>query len=193
MVSAVYKALVYGVGLCSVASLSGTKNWPHKATTSSPAKMFSGIIEDMGVVDSLVTNKAMPMWDGSIGEGVELTVRSKIALEDGAYIGCSIAVNGVCLTVTSFDEESFTVGLAEETLSRSNLGLLGQQSKVNVERALRADGRNSGHNVQGHVDGTGRVAERWMDGSALWVKVAVTPGLIKYIVEKGFICIDGTS
>merc|ERR1719223_1170757 len=104
--------------------------------------IFSGIVEDIGTVDNLITNKNMVLWDGSTGEGVELTVQSKLAIED-AYIGCSIAVNGVCLTVIKYDKEKFTVGLAPETLRRSNLGLVAPNILVNVERALRADGRNS--------------------------------------------------
>eukprot|EP00600_Ochromonadales_sp_CCMP1393_P000056 CAMPEP_0174981350 /NCGR_PEP_ID=MMETSP0004_2-20121128/15840_1 /TAXON_ID=420556 /ORGANISM="Ochromonas sp., Strain CCMP1393" /LENGTH=275 /DNA_ID=CAMNT_0016233083 /DNA_START=149 /DNA_END=976 /DNA_ORIENTATION=- len=154
--------------------------------------MFSGIVEDIGVVEKLTINKQMPMWDGSVGEGVELTVQSSRAVEE-AYVGCSIAVNGVCLTATEYDTSKFTVGLAPETLRRSNLGKLEVGSKVNVERALRADGRNSGHFVQGHVDGTGSILDRWEEGDSLWVKVQVPLGLLKYIVPKGFIAIDGTS
>eukprot|EP01035_Chromulina_nebulosa_P025591 gene25591-33413_t len=155
--------------------------------------MFSGIIEDIGIVESLSPNKKMVLWDGSTGSGVELTVRSKIAVSD-ASIGCSIAVNGVCLTATSFDLEKFTVGLAPETLRRTNLGLLSSGSKVNIERALRADGRNSGHFVQGHVDGTGEILDRWAEGESLWMKVAISgQNMAQYIVPKGFVCIDGTS
>eukprot|EP01038_Epipyxis_sp_PR26KG_P013951 gene13951-18711_t len=109
--------------------------------------MFSGIIEDIGIVENLVVNKNLLLWDGSFGEGVELTVKSEKAVED-AYLGCSIAVNGVCLTATHLNNDKFTVGLAPETLRRSNLGKLSVGSKVNVERALRTDSRNSGHFVQ---------------------------------------------
>lgn len=154
--------------------------------------MFSGIIEDIGTVLKLEKNAKMTLWDGSIGEGVELTVQSKTAVED-AYIGCSIAVNGVCLTAVSYDDSQFTVGLAPETLRRSNLGKLVTGSKVNLERALKADGRNSGHFVQGHVDCTGKVLKKWIEGDSLWFKIKVPDEFIKFIVPKGFICIDGTS
>jgi len=163
-----------------------------RGAQASRRSMFSGIVEEMGVVESLVVNKALPLWDGTLGEGVELTVKATCALQD-AYVGCSIAVNGVCLTATSFDEHKFTVGLAPETLRRTNLGALGIGSKVNLERALRADGRNSGHFVQGHVDCTGKILQKWREGDSLWVKVQVPSEYISYIVPKGFICIDGTS
>jgi riboflavin synthase len=193
------------IGICCLhlfllkTATSFSLKWPRNRLNSLSSQcrldarmMFSGIVEDIGTVDCLTTNKNMILWDGSTGEGVELTVQSKLAIED-AYIGCSIAVNGVCLTVIKYDEEKFTVGLAPETLRRSNLGLVVPNSVVNVERALRADGRNSGHFVQGHVDGTGEILERWNEGDSLWIKMAVGQDLIKYIVPKGFICIDGTS
>jgi len=154
--------------------------------------MFSGIVEDVGSVEILKVNPKMVQWDGSVGEGVELTVKSKLAVDE-AYIGCSIAVNGVCLTAISFDDNQFTVGLAPETLRRSNLGQLLQGSKVNVERAMKADSRNSGHFVQGHVDCTGDIIEKFMEGDSMWFKIQVPTESIPYIVPKGFICIDGTS
>jgi riboflavin synthase len=154
--------------------------------------MFSGIVEEMGTVGELRKVPDMEMWDGSISEGVELTVNAKTALGD-SYIGCSIAINGVCLTATALEENRFTVGLAPETLRRTNLGLLKEGSPVNLERALRADGRNSGHFVQGHVDCTGEIVQKWKEGDSLWVKVRVPQEYIKYIVPKGFVCIDGTS
>ena len=118
-------------------------------------KMFSGIVEEMGVCASFETDENMAMWDGSIAEGKELTIKLKndsVILND-SYIGCSIAVNGVCLTATKISKETgcFSAGLAPETLRRSNLGILNKGVPVNLERAMRADGRNSGHFVQGHV------------------------------------------
>ena len=154
--------------------------------------MFSGIVEEMGTVEELRKVPDMEMWDGSISEGVELTVNANTALGD-SYIGCSIAINGVCLTATSLENDKFTVGLAPETLRRTNLGFLEKGSEVNLERALRADGRNSGHFVQGHVDCTGEIIKKWKEGDSLWIKVKVPSNYIKYIVPKGFICIDGTS
>ena len=87
----------------------------------------------------------------------------------------------------------FTVGLAPETLRRSNLGELTPGALVNLERALKANSRNSGHFVQGHVDCTGTIMDKWKEGDSLWIKVKVNSDMMKYIVPKGFICIDGTS
>ena len=154
--------------------------------------MFSGIIEEMGTVDDLTNRSDMMLWDGTTGQGVELTVIADTVLKE-AYIGCSIAVNGVCLTATSLSDNKFTVGLASETLRRSNLGKLSKGSKVNLERALRADGRNSGHFVQGHVDCTGSIVDKWKENDSLWVKVKLPEPFMRYVVPKGFICIDGTS
>jgi riboflavin synthase len=156
--------------------------------------MFSGIVEEMGEVVSLSFNSSLELWDGSFGSGTELVVKSPTGLTlEGAYEGASIAINGVCTTVTSFDSTSFKVGLAPETLRRSNLGglLVGQQ--VNLERSLRADGRNSGHFVQGHVDCTGTIISKNFEGDSLWVKVSAPYDVLRFIVPKGFIAIDGTS
>lgn len=136
--------------------------------------------------------KDQKLWDGTIGEGWELQLEAKEVL-DGAYLGCSIAVNGVCLTVTAFNSSSFTVGLAPETLRHTDLGSLKAGSKVNLERALAADGRNSGHFVQGHIDDVGTIEEMRQDGEALWIRVRPPARLMPYIVPKGFIAIDGTS
>eukprot|EP00638_Chattonella_subsalsa_P005507 CAMPEP_0117751064 /NCGR_PEP_ID=MMETSP0947-20121206/10747_1 /TAXON_ID=44440 /ORGANISM="Chattonella subsalsa, Strain CCMP2191" /LENGTH=225 /DNA_ID=CAMNT_0005569363 /DNA_START=231 /DNA_END=908 /DNA_ORIENTATION=+ len=156
--------------------------------------MFSGIVEEMGVVKSLEEKTDMKLWDGSTGSGTELCVESPGGVVlDGAYNGASIAVNGVCLTVIEYDDKSFRVGLAPETLRRSNLPLLKTGDKVNLERALSVDGRNSGHFVQGHVDETGKILEMRPEGDSLWVKVQVPKELMRYIVPKGFIAIDGTS
>ncbi|CAN0135533.1 unnamed protein product [Ascophyllum nodosum] len=154
--------------------------------------MFSGIVEETGSVSSLVKNDAVKLWDGALGEGVELTVKANTVL-DGATEGCSIAVNGVCLTVTSFSREEFKVGLAPETLRRSNLGDLEEGDGVNLERALPVDGRNSGHFVQGHVDDVGTILNMEMDQDSLVVKVRAPQDLMRYIVPKGFISVDGTS
>ena len=102
-------------------------------------EMFSGIVEEMGQVVSLTKNEAMELWDGSVGEGTELVIKADVAL-DGAYEGASICVNGVCTTVVTYDGSSFKVGLAPETLRRSDLGGLKTGDAVNLERALAADG-----------------------------------------------------
>jgi riboflavin synthase len=110
-------------------------------------------------------------------------------------IRCSICVSGVCLTATELDMENniFRVGLAPETLRRTYFEELKNGDAVNLERASEIGGRNSGHFVQGHVDGTGEVMDRWQDENSLFYKIRVAPELIKYIVGKGFIAIDGTS
>ncbi|KAG8468579.1 hypothetical protein KFE25_013662 [Diacronema lutheri] len=163
---------------------------------SLPRAMFSGIVEEMGRVESLAERTDMKLWDGTIGSGWELAVRGSTVL-DGATQGCSIAVNGVCLTVVDFDAGSgvFRVGLAPETLRRTNLNpaALKAGDAVNLERALPADGRNSGHFVQGHVDAVGELVSLTPDGDSLWVVVKAPRSLMKYIVPKGFIAVDGTS
>jgi len=154
--------------------------------------MFSGIVEEMGRIRSLEKVTGLELWDGSVGEGWEMDVEASEVL-DQASLGCSIAVNGVCLTVTEFDERSFKVGLAPETMKRSNMRALAAGDAVNLERALPADGRNSGHFVQGHVDDVGVIEELRPEGDSLWVKVRPPARLLPYIVPKGFIAVDGTS
>lgn len=169
-------------------------NAPHSRSSETAHGMFSGIVEEMGTVNSVMKDEKVEMWDGSIGEGFVLSVKTDVAFED-SYIGCSIAVNGVCLTATTIDPETkhITFGLAPETLRKTNLEALAPGATVNLERALRADGRNSGHFVQGHVDGTGEIVSKHTEGDSLWIKVRAPSSLMKYIVSKGFIAIDGTS
>ncbi|CAM9804437.1 unnamed protein product [Chrysoparadoxa australica] len=167
----------------------------YQDTRSNSARnMFSGIVEEIGVVTEMGARPDMPLWDGSTGEGVELVVEGDIVL-DGASLGCSIAVNGVCLTVTELYPTSFRVGLAPETLRLSNLADLKSGDKVNLERALGTgtNERNSGHYVQGHVDNMGTILSLTPEGDSLWIKVQVPKDLIRYIVPKGFVAIDGTS
>lgn len=109
-------------------------------------KMFSGIVEEMGIVEQYIS-KDLILWDGTTAAGVELTVACDTSLID-SYIGCSIAVNGVCLTATMIQNKEITFGLAPETLRRTNLGLLSTGNQVNLERALSTTSRNSGHFVQ---------------------------------------------
>lgn len=157
--------------------------------------MFTGIVEEMGTVVALEERDDVELWDGRVGSGTRLTVQGDVALE-GAYPGCSIAVSGVCLTATHLDREKgrFTVGLAPETLRRTHLGELRPGDAVNLERASEVvGGRNSGHFVQGHVDGTGEIVDRWIDGDSLWYRVRVAPTLMPYIVPKGFVAVDGAS
>jgi len=111
----------------------------------------------------------------------------------GCFVRLQHSVNGVCLTVTEFTESTFSVGLAPETIRRSNLAALTVGDPVNLERALASDGRNSGHFVQGHVDDVGVIEDLTPDGDSLYVKVRPPSRLLPYIVPKGFIAVDGTS
>ena len=108
-------------------------------------------------------------------------------------IRCSICVNGVCLTATELKDDTFKVGLAPETLRRTYLGDLESGEHVNLERASEIGGRNSGHFVQGHVDGVGTIIDRWIDEDSLFFKVKVGADSLRYIVPKGYIAVDGTS
>lgn len=157
--------------------------------------MFTGIVEEMGTVLTLEEREDMPLWDGSTGSGTALTVKADVVLE-GAYLGCSICVSGVCLTATAIDtaNHQVTFGLAPETLQRTYFDTqLQPGDAVNLERASEIGSRNSGHFVQGHVDGTGEIIDRWPDADSLFFKVKVVPDMVPYIVPKGFIAIDGTS
>lgn len=140
--------------------------------------MFTGIIEEVGTVKAL--------RHGSL----EL-VATKI-LED-VHLGDSIAVNGVCLTVTSFSKHSFCVDVMPETFRRTSLGALNIGSHVNLERAMAANGRFGGHIVAGHVDATGTILEHKKEGNAVWITVETPSHLLRYIIEKGSITIDGIS
>lgn len=144
--------------------------------------MFTGLIEEIGTIVSV----------GARGNHFDLTVRTKTIL-DGISLGDSIAVNGVCLTVTKFDAHSFTTGLAPETLKRTNLGDLSVGDSVNLERAVTPVTRMGGHFVQGHVDQSGTIKFFRTDKDALWLTVETDPALMRYIVTKGYIAIDGTS
>lgn len=140
--------------------------------------MFTGIIEETGKIIS-------------VGAG-RIAVQAGKVLE-GTKIGDSIAVNGVCLTVTTMTSSEFTADVMPETLSRTNLGSLGKGSCVNLERAMAADGRFGGHIVSGHIDGTGTVSRLEKDGNAVWVYIAAPGSILNLIIEKGSIAIDGIS
>lgn len=144
--------------------------------------MFTGLIEEMGAVAAAKQT----------ADSFDLTIAAKTVL-DGVKLGDSIAVNGVCLTVTAFDDAQFTVGLAPETLKRTNLGDLSESDPVNLERSLLPTTRLGGHFVQGHVDATGVIKSFRPDNDALWLTVETDPALMRYIVTKGYITIDGTS
>ena len=140
--------------------------------------MFTGIVEEMGIV-SKITNNGM-------------TVKASIVLSD-VKLGDSIAINGTCLTAVSFSNSEFSVDLSPETMRRTSLSQLTEGSRVNLERALSASDRMGGHIVQGHVDATGRITSIKPDGDSIIFRVRVPKRLDKYIVEKGFVAVDGIS
>ena len=144
--------------------------------------MFTGIVEEMGTVRRLNQSP----------NRCELELSATKVLE-GTQIGDSIAVNGVCLTVIRMDKDHFTADVMPETLRRSNLGQLKTGSKVNLERAMAADGRFGGHIVAGHIDGTGTIRSMQPEGNAVLVTISAAPKLLRYVVEKGSIAIDGIS
>jgi len=145
--------------------------------------MFTGIIEEMGAVESIQSRAA----------GARLKIHCRKVLEDMRE-GASIAVNGVCLTAVDLRPESFSADLAPETLERSNLGALRALSRVNLERPLTPDSRLSGHIVQGHVDATGEFLSLTALGDEnWWLKVRVPAALDPYLVYKGSVAIDGIS
>eukprot|EP00440_Ansanella_granifera_P039780 gb/GFBE01043145.1/.p1 GENE.gb/GFBE01043145.1/~~gb/GFBE01043145.1/.p1 ORF type:complete len:245 (+),score=66.35 gb/GFBE01043145.1/:1-735(+) len=154
--------------------------------------VFTGIVEEMGTVAKVERKAGLEMWDGSKSEGFVLRINCKVALE-GAYLGCSIAVNGTCLTVTAFDSEAFEVNCAPETLRRTDLGDLVVGSLVNLERSMAGSDRNSGHVVQGHVDEAGTILKFTPEGDSLWVRISLSDDLLPFVVEKGYIAVDGTS
>ena len=144
--------------------------------------MFTGIIEEVGTVKGLVSGA---------NSGV-ITIGAVKVLEN-TRIGDSIAVNGVCLTVTSIFSDGFTADVMPETFRRSNLGFLKIGDNVNLERAMAADGRFGGHIVSGHIDGVGIIADKKRESNAVWVTIKTQKEISELIVEKGSIAIDGIS
>ena len=144
--------------------------------------MFTGIVEEMGRVELIKRGQHSAI----------LTIGAKKVLED-TKIGDSIAVNGICLTVTSLTSKSFTADVMHETLNRSSLAKLLPGSHVNLERAMPANGRFGGHIVSGHVDGVGKIVGIKDDDISIWYRIQTTPEILRYIVEKGSITIDGIS
>ena len=144
--------------------------------------MFTGIVEAVGRVASLERR----------GDVVALDIEAGVASE-GVKIGDSVAVNGCCLTVTAIEGERLSFEAVEETLGKTSLGDQREGSRVNLERAMRADGRLDGHIVQGHVDGTGRVRSLERRGDDVRFAVSCDPEVARYLVEKGSVAIDGVS
>lgn len=143
--------------------------------------MFTGIVEEIGKIGPVLRN----------GNSLELEIVCSFARE--LSIGESVAVNGVCLTVKQKNENSFCADATPETFRRTSLGRLERGSAVNLERALKADGRFGGHIVSGHIDGTGLFASAMKDGNSVVVRFRVERALGKYIIEKGSVCVDGIS
>ena len=140
--------------------------------------MFTGIVEEVGRIKSV--------------EPKHLTIAASKVMDD-LKVSDSINVNGTCLTVTSRDDSSFSVDVVPETLRRTNLGEMKEGSPVNLERPLAVSDRFGGHIVQGHVDGTATVESITDDSEALLIKFQAPPSVMRYVVEKGFITVDGTS
>lgn len=144
--------------------------------------MFTGIIEETGIIKKMSVS-------GSSGT---ITVNAKKVLE-GTKVGDSIATDGICLTVTEMGQDHFTADVMAETVRRSCLSEKKTGDKVNLERAMAADGRFGGHIVSGHIDGTGTVREMRREENAVWVKIECDSRILRYIIEKGSITIDGIS
>lgn len=144
--------------------------------------MFTGIIEEVGTIKRIERGQ----------HSAVLTIHAETVLE-GTNIGDSIAVNGICLTVTKLYSDCFCADVMHETLNRSSLSSLSIGSSVNLERAMPANGRFGGHIVAGHVDGIGRICGIRRDDTAVWYTITASADILRYIVEKGSITIDGIS
>ncbi len=143
--------------------------------------MFTGIVEELGKVESIFRN----------GSSLILNIKCSFARE--LEIGESVAVNGTCLTVSEKTENSFCADATPETFRRTSLGELSNGSLVNLERAMKINGRFGGHIVSGHIDGTGKIIDFENEENAVNIKIEVSKNLGKYIIEKGSVCVDGTS
>ena len=144
--------------------------------------VFTGIVEECGTVLDVLKN----------GVSGSVQIQASTVLE-GTKTGDSIAVNGVCLTVTKLTKSSFTADVMAETFRRTNLGSLGKNSRVNLERAMVADGRFGGHIVSGHIDGTGIISRIKEEGNAVWIYISAPQSILNLIVEKGSVAVDGIS
>lgn len=144
--------------------------------------MFTGIVEETGKIKKVLSS----------GASGEIEIEAEKVLEN-THIGDSIAVNGVCLTVTGLYEKGFKADVMPETLRRSNLGSLKKGQQVNLERAMAADGRFGGHIVSGHIDATGVIESVNAEENAVWVRIKTEDSILRLIVEKGSVAIDGIS
>ena len=144
--------------------------------------MFTGIIEEIGIIKSIRAG----------GRSARVVI-SAVKVLEGLKIGDSINTDGICLTVTEFSPTSFTMDVMPETMLRSTFGKLKPGSSVNLERALRLSDRLGGHIVSGHIDGTGDLTRIRKDENAVWLTIAAEEPILRYIVEKGSVAIDGIS
>jgi riboflavin synthase len=144
--------------------------------------MFTGLIEEIGVVQSIKKS----------AKSARITIKADKVLE-GIKLGDSISTNGVCLTATEFSAKSFTVDVMAETMRRSNLKDFSPGQEVNLERAMRLGDRLGGHIVSGHIDGMGTIVNYQNEDNAVWITISSNPEILKYIVQKGSIAIDGVS
>lgn len=144
--------------------------------------MFTGIVEEIGIIKNINMQ----------GRSGQIEIKAGKVLE-GTKIGDSIAVNGICLTVTSLQQDGFLADVMAETVRRSSLDLARKGDKVNLERAMAIDGRFGGHIVSGHIDGVGKIIAYKKEENAVWVTIETTENIMQLIIEKGSICIDGIS
>ncbi len=144
--------------------------------------MFTGLVEEIGTVENIRVKSNY----------AELEIRAEKIMDD-VKIGDSISTNGVCLTVSNLRSNGFTADVMPESMDRTNLGELKKLSKVNLERAMAANGRFGGHIVSGHIDGTGKMKSKVKDGNAYWLEIGADKDILKYIVFKGSVALDGVS
>lgn len=144
--------------------------------------MFTGLVEEVGSIKAVAKSS----------KSARITIKATKVLE-GVQLGDSISTNGVCLTVTDFSTNYFTVDVMAETMRRSNLKNLSPGDEINLERALRLGDRLGGHIVSGHIDGVGFISKYENEDNAVWITIQTPPELLRYIIEKGSIAIDGVS
>lgn len=144
--------------------------------------MFTGIVEELGEVSAMAKGR----------DSMVLTIKAKTIMSD-LKLGDSVSTNGVCLTVTEKGSDYYKADVMHETMNRSSLGKLKPGSHVNLERAMSAEGRFGGHIVSGHIDGTGSITSIKKDDNAVWYTIAAPENIMRYIIEKGSIAIDGIS
>ncbi len=144
--------------------------------------MFTGIVEETGTVERVVKGE----------KSSRIRIKASVVL-NGTRTGDSISTNGVCLTVAKLEKSCFEADVMGETLRRSNLGRLTAGSRVNLERAVCCGGRFGGHMVSGHIDGTGRIKSILREDNAVWISISAPESLLRYVVEKGSVAVDGVS